>query len=286
MICRKCGYQLLLFEKECPRCAQNAKASPAQSSSSYSPMAKSAQEAMAREMKCLEKRQARSISTPVSIAFSVLFCIICVVVPICFSQYVWKNSTISRIGLAAKQGDLAKVKEMVSIDPTLVNTRGYLGRPPLFWAATAGRREMVSYLLDKKAKLDNPDQRGWTPLHAAAYSHQLAMVQYLVSLKADYHLKDATGRSAFQIATAGGSIEVADYLRQKGLPVNEKDDKGETALHIAVHGKQLAMVNYLLANGANVNEKNNDNETPLALANKLKQSDAIVTALMDHGASE
>ncbi len=48
---------------------------------------------------------------------------------------------------AALQGDLAKVRDLLAKDPSLLNAKGRNEKAPLHWAAQGGHLEMAKYLI-------------------------------------------------------------------------------------------------------------------------------------------
>src|SRR5262245_39593640 len=115
---------------------------------------------------------------------------------------------------AAKSGDVARIKELLANDNSLIHTRDKDGSTPLHCAVWKARQQVVAQLLaagaDVNAHNEN-DHWGTTPLHAAAHANEGAIAQMLVDHGADVHAKDREGRTpmfhtTFHRAKAGAKV--------------------------------------------------------------------------------
>jgi len=60
---------------------------------------------------------------------------------------------------AAQRGDVAKVRQLLASDTTLVNAKGAHNKTPLHWAVINGHKPMVEFLIDHGADLTLRDQQ-------------------------------------------------------------------------------------------------------------------------------
>ncbi len=69
------------------------------------------------------------------------------------------------IHAAASRGDLNKVRDFISCDPSLINAMDKDMRTPLHKAAAAldDRADLVAYLISCGADVKARDKDGWTP---------------------------------------------------------------------------------------------------------------------------
>lgn len=157
----------------------------------------------------------------------------------------------------------------------------------LIAAATYGKVELMSLLLDEGADIDAEDNEGATPLHCSVGSRgSVEAAKLLLDRRADIEAKNNKGetplhRAAFWEETEG----VVELLLDSGADIEARNDNGETPLHYAsLHTSCGIMASILLNRGANIEAKTNGGETPLhrAARNGIKD---IVKELLNHGAN-
>jgi ankyrin repeat protein len=68
---------------------------------------------------------------------------------------------------AARDGNLEKVKALLKGNPDLVFSKDDQGETPLHFAANLGHKDVVEFLLAKKADVNAKANNGWTPLYVA-----------------------------------------------------------------------------------------------------------------------
>jgi len=144
---------------------------------------------------------------------------------------------------------------------------------PLCVAADKGNRQIVEYLISKKADVNGKtadDQL--TPLHLAAMRGHTEVVTVLIGAGADINAKSKSNATPLQVALKNGAAGVARVLLQKNPDVKNSDEEGETALHLAAAGR-LENVKALVEAGANRKATNYDGLTPReeALKNNHQQ---------------
>jgi len=81
-------------------------------------------------------------------------------------------------GALLAQADNSIVKYLLSIDGNGVNKLTHDGRTYIFWAAYKGNLEIMQYLLDKGAKTDVIDDKGYSLLTFTAVTGQTDPVLY------------------------------------------------------------------------------------------------------------
>ena len=148
---------------------------------------------------------------------------------------------------AAAFGDLDRLSELLTDEPSLVNSYSGDGFTALHFAAFFGRHEAAALLIERGAEVDafgrgwmtgtamhsavsrlhadvvrilldagaNPNVRqsaGWTPLHAAAMNGDLASVELLLAAGADPIATNEEGRSVTDLANESDDA-TADRIR-------------------------------------------------------------------------
>jgi uncharacterized protein len=206
---------------------------------------------------------------------------------------------------AVQTGDSAKVRDLLSGDPSLAAARDSNGVSALmhavyrrnqeiagiilsshpgldiFEATAIGNSKRIAELLDADPSLTgaySPD--GFTALHLSAFFAQPQAAEILLQHGAD---TSAVATNATQVmplhsAAAGGSFEVVQLLLQRGAPVNAKQQHGWTALHSAANNGEEKMVKLLLHHGADRKAMNEKGVTPADIARE-KEFAAIVSIL-------
>ena len=229
---------------------------------------------------------------------------------------------ISAIHLAARAGDLAKVKSLIEAGAE-VNAKDKGGQTPLFAAALADNDDVAKFLIAKGADVNARDTNGWTPLHGASERGRKGGVELLIAKGADVNAKDSEGGTPLHRVFFSGRMDVAELLIAKGANVNAKftggyfvgltplhfaagrdaeivrlliakgadidsrspDTKNQTPLHFACLRGHKDVVEVLIAKGADMNAKDNNGRTALSLA-KEQGYDEIAELLRKHGAKE
>lgn len=118
-------------------------------------------------------------------------------------------------------------------------------------------------LIERGAKVWEPDQYGWLPLHRAASAE---IVQLLLSHGAPLEARGTDQWTALHLACISGRVETAAALIEAGADANSVAGRGRTPLHLAVTPGRADTVELLLRAGANPNAVDKDGQTPAAVA--------------------
>lgn len=182
----------------------------------------------------------------------------------------------------------------------LLKSRGarYGSGSPLHLAAKNGDLLAIEDLLKDGARLNEVDaSRGWTPLHYATHYGQKHLVEYLLIRGADVNARDflgkahpidvlgtnnrgdvvrilkrhgavpAGGSSIHHCAETGDFEGVQRFFDADGRINNRDERNGWMPIHYAVNANDLEMVEFLICLGANVNGADFKGEvSPLDLA--------------------
>ena len=118
---------------------------------------------------------------------------------------------------AAKNGQVARLKELLAADPALIKARDKDGSTPLHCATWKGQEEVAALLIkagaDVNAHNEN-DHWGTTPLHAAAHANQAAIAELLIAAGADVKAQDREGRTPLFHTTFHKAKAVAKLLER------------------------------------------------------------------------
>jgi ankyrin repeat protein len=130
---------------------------------------------------------------------------------------------------AVRDGDLAKVKTLLTEHPDLASSKDEkFGQTPLHVAALNDRLDVAKLLVASKADVNAAASNGSTPLHLAAAKGNKDIAELLLNSKADVNAVDHDGWSPLHSAITYGRKEMEDYLRQQGgqdLPAKPSSEK-------------------------------------------------------------
>lgn len=160
-----------------------------------------------------------------------------------------KKKDFVRLIQAAREGDIAEVKEVVL-------------------------KHKIDYV-------DRRDDQEWSALFWAVFNGHFEVVKYLVEvMSADVKQVDDQGRSVLYLSCgwggeAGDSGELTKYLIEHGADVNTITTDGWSPLYLtAFRGKTFA-AEHLLEAGADLLQSDSKGRSPLAIAKATKHSQMI-----------
>jgi ankyrin repeat protein len=194
---------------------------------------------------------------------------------------------------AATQGDVAKVKEMLQVDPLLAQSRDENGLSVILKATYYGNRDVVEALLASGVKLNifeaaatgqtdqvsklieddpalvnsySPD--GFAPLSLAVFFGHPETVDVLLAAGAEV---SAPSRETMKLtplasALAAGHNQIARTLIAHGADVNAKGDSDVTPLHTAAARGNIEAATLLLDHGADIHATTTDGKKPISYA--------------------
>lgn len=139
-----------------------------------------------------------------------------------------RTSTFSR--------NLKKVKELVEKeDEAFVQKRDEDGHTFVHWASLGGYNEIINYLLEKGAPLNehSDNDYGPQPIHWACVHGNITTVDLFIENGVPIDTTDLNGCSALLVAAQYGQSLAITYLLQKGANKFHVDVNGDSALHWA-----------------------------------------------------
>ncbi|KPP63746.1 protein phosphatase 1 regulatory subunit 12A-like, partial [Scleropages formosus] len=161
--------------------------------------------------------------------------------------------------------------------------------------------DMVTFLVEHGANINQPDNEGWIPLHAAASCGYLDIAEYLISQGANVGMVNSEGETPLDIAEEEAMEELLqNEINRQGVDVEaaRKEEErimlrdarqwlnsgkisdvrhaksGGTALHVAAAKGYLEVLKLLIQAGYDVNIKDFDGWTPLHAAAHWGKEDA------------
>lgn len=166
---------------------------------------------------------------------------------------------------AAKNGDLEKMKVLLSSNPDLLNSQDDFGATPLHWAGIRGQVKISMYLIKNGADVNIKENHGAPPLHWAAHCDHTNVIRTLISKGAKVDEKNMMGRTALHVAARRGCLKVVKVLIELNADINAQTKQDQTALHIAAQSGHKEVYNLLLSEGALKEIKDENGKVPSEL---------------------
>jgi uncharacterized protein len=82
-------------------------------------------------------------------------------------DFISKLLNLEDVNKAAREGDMKKIRALLSKNPSLIKAVDKFGYTPLHWAASQGNTVMVRYLLTLRPEINAVEKFGCTPLKLA-----------------------------------------------------------------------------------------------------------------------
>merc|ERR1712034_260214 len=160
-------------------------------------------------------------------------------------------------------GNLTTITKCVEKMGLNVDTEGFITCFPLHLAS---QKNVVKYLLEKGANVNQVNHDGMTPLYMSCYVGHLPVVEYLINNGANVNQARYDGRTPLLVSSVEGDLPIVEYLINNGANVNQADYEGITPLYMSSQRGYLSVVKYLINHEADVNQADNDGVTSLAVA--------------------
>jgi len=183
------------------------------------------------------------------------------------------------VATLAGKGDLERVREMISADKNLVNSKDGWGDLALNLAIRSRQRDTVWFLVENGADLSLTGARGYTPLHEAVESGNIEFVRLLLQKGADPSSKGASHEPPLH--RLQNDPKIAKLLIQHGADVRQKGICDNTLLHWCAERGADDLSALLILSGADPNARNELGETPLHLAlgfGRVRQARSLLEA--------
>jgi cytochrome c len=161
---------------------------------------------------------------------------------------------------AVKDGDIAKVKQLIASGEDVNQNQRSLGTP-LHQASILGNRELAELLIARGANVNADNKIFGTPLYLAARKGNVGVAAVLVANGANVSARWTDGSTPLHAAAEGGHADVIELLIVNGADVNARSadttvkkefpgHAGYPALHSAAFNDHHDIVDLLRAYGA------------------------------------
>jgi ankyrin repeat protein len=194
---------------------------------------------------------------------------------------------------AIVENNLTKVKKLVKANPRILGIKSESGETPLYVAIYEGHLEIIQYLVDNGADIDDT-YNGESALyitckHGSHREISIEIIEYLLDVvesdEDEYdedkyiNKKGKKGYFTLYIACDKGDHDIVNLLLERGADINQATDDGTTALIIAVQenkdNSHLEIIETLLQAGANTGAEDNEDNTALHYAEENDDAEVI-----------
>ena len=168
------------------------------------------------------------------------------VITFLFSQSIYAQDIFEAI----RNGDIAKVKELVEKDPQLLKAKNVNQSAPLHVAVDVNNEPITRYLIEKGADLNAFNRTNATPLF---YAKKVEIAKLLIEKGADINAQNSSFITPLLKASSEGRFEIVKLLIERGVDIRWESPNGsQTALSFALSFKQNRIADYLIDQGATV----------------------------------
>ena len=144
-------------------------------------------------------------------------------------------SNIEKMMAAIQKNDLDEVKRLFAIDNAIIFEKDREKDTPILKACReCNAQEIVDFLLEKGAQVEDLDSIRQTPLIVASQHGCKDIVEKLLAAGANVHHKAEFSKNALITATEEGDVEIVRILLAAGADPKEVNDVDETPQMIAL----------------------------------------------------
>lgn len=200
-----------------------------------------------------------------------------------------------------KQGNLAEVQRLLSLNPYLIHERenglspvivasyhqesaiadfltDKAGGLTIFEAASRGKNSQIARLLAHNPFLVNTyAEDGYQPLGLACFFDHYETAEYLIKAGASINCpsRNSIKAAPIQSAATAGHVKIVILLLSHGADPNLRDQDGCTPLHAAAQNGDTEMIRSLLFNGADLTISNKNKKMPIDLASETGHTEVV-----------
>lgn len=175
-------------------------------------------------------------------------------------------------GALLAQADNSIVKYLLSIEGNGVNKLTHDGRTYIFWAAYKGNLEIMQYLLDKGAKTDVIDDKGYSLLTFTAVTGQTdpALYDLIITHGANVLIeKSKDGANVLLLLIPYlDDFKMVTYFESKGINLKSKDNYGNGAFNYTAQTGNIELLKKLIDKGLNYKTPNIEGGNAFIFASK------------------
>lgn len=159
---------------------------------------------------------------------------------------------MAEIHRAAKSGDISRLKQIITSDPSQLEAHNWWNRDtPLLSAMRANKPDAARFLIEQGANVNAMGRKGSTALHLLYWGPvDNPLIDVLLQHGGDINSRDRAKRTPLHMVALMGSDSLTERLIEAGADVNARMRDGATPLHYAALRGFASVVKTLLSRGA------------------------------------
>jgi ankyrin repeat protein len=194
-----------------------------------------------------------------------------------------KEEKVKQLHNLTEESDLKQLCSfLVDIEDEVLNSEDRQGSTALATAASRGKADVCSVLIEHGVNVQCSDEEGNSPLHHFARRGDLEMVKKLVDCGADVDVHNQDGESALATAAGHGKTDICLLLIEHEANIRCSDKERNSPLHHFARRGDLELMKMLVDRGVDLHGKNKDGESALDCSRNQLLCAAF---LMAHGAT-
>lgn len=202
------------------------------------------------------------------------------------TQWLVNYGKAKPIGAYEEFADKIRFRVKARANPRVSDGHPKNNSSAIHYAAQNGDEDLIKFLLENGAVVDERNANGSTPLHFACWLGDLETTVLLCESGANIDSATSSKFSAptpLMIACESGYGDVASELIQRGANIEAQNSRGETACFYAVIKKNKELLGMLVKAGAEINIQNIAGNTPFKFSLNFAATD-IAEFLLSCGA--
>ena len=172
------------------------------------------------------------------------------------------------IQAACDAGHLEIMQYLVEKELCKLSFQDEDGRTMLHYAASAGKMNILKYLIQNGCDVLHTDRWGQTMLHEAGDKGHLNIVKYLLDeIGCNPALQDNNGDTVIHLVATSGNLDILKYFVGREVDMKRTNKQGRTALHNAAENGHIHIVKYLVEEvGCDITARDNTMNTIIHIA--------------------
>ena len=144
-------------------------------------------------------------------------------------------------------------------DKTMINIKDCLGMNVCHFAVARNNLDILKYLKNKGANINERSNNGITPLMTSWFNvPNIKIIDYFIENGADIKERDSLGKDALLYSMKNIDLSIIKRLIDLGADIHTKNNDGENILMVALRsGADIEKIKYIISLGIDVNERDN-----------------------------